>query len=91
MLNFNTMGCTHGCYKTRLQRFGQVILCAPCETLVNFVVKKGKPYPKPSRSISFFKKNQSMKKRPQRLGLAHFQLSHFRLQISYFSFLTLDF
>ena len=43
MLNFNTMGCTHGCYKTRLQRFGKGDLCAPWRNLRSLCGKKGKP------------------------------------------------
>jgi hypothetical protein len=93
------MGCTHGCYWTRLQRFGQrsafravdnyffVILC---EILVNFVLKRKNLYSKP-RLVRFFLTvevysfsfpNQCWELRPQRLGMAHFQLSHFRFLTS---------
>jgi len=85
---FKSISCTHGCYWTRLQRYCRMSLC---ETLLYFVplaVKYG--YHTQNLRGLFVSKTVSEEK-TSKVRYGHFQLSHFRLLTSYFSFLTLAF
>jgi hypothetical protein len=54
MWAFKTMGCTHGCYWTRLQRLGQSYTLCSFVAFVISVVKKREVYAQNLRGLLVF-------------------------------------